>query len=129
MSKITVLPDLPFFRGNAREGEKDFTDGGINVRTFFRTLDNYFAQQKITDDAAKVRVVFAQVDKTRGNAIHLVTCYAGRDITYEALQRQFLQCYPNFNKTEVTHASKEVLKNKLLEKYVYKQDLKNTHTS
>lgn len=109
---ITVLTDLPKFRGNPRRGEANFHPG-INVRTFFRTLDNYFSSNRICDDAKKTQILFAQIDKEHGDAIELANCYAGRGSTYAEMQADFLDMYPNFAKTEYRHAARSVMNTKL----------------
>ena len=68
--QITVINDLPHFRGNQREGEKDWEES-IDVRTFFRTLENHYEQHGIVDDKKKIRILFSQIDKNKGNAIQL----------------------------------------------------------
>ena len=60
-TSLTVINDLPKFRGNATHNEFDTFVQGINVKTFFRSLDNHFEQNKITDNAAKLRLLFAQI--------------------------------------------------------------------
>ena len=105
---FVILNDLPKFKGNARPGEINFVEG-INVRTFLRTLDNYYAQNEIDQDDQKIRILFAQICKTSGDAIDLVNSYAGREILYEDLKEEILQMYPNFTRTEFRLAAKEII--------------------
>jgi len=100
---ITVL-DLPKFRGNPKRGEIGFTPG-VDVKTFFRSLDNHFSQKNITDNDAKVRTVFAQIDKERGNAIDWANMYAGKCAKYEDVKAEFFHAYPNFISSEFRHAA------------------------
>lgn len=107
-NQLTVLNDLPKFSGNSRSHEVNFVQG-INVKTFIRTLDNYFVQHQVTDDARKLQILFAQIDKEKGDAIDLVTCYAGKQISYDDVTKDFIQMYPNFCSTEFKHATKTLL--------------------
>lgn len=113
-SQFTILNDLPKFKGNKRPGESHFQPG-INVKTFFRTLDNYFRQQAIShdNDQKKLQVLYALIDKEQGNAIDLVTCYAGKDVRYEDVKAEFLFMYPNFTASEYRHAARTVLESNI----------------
>ena len=104
-----VLNDLPKFRGAPRANETDTFVEGIDVRTFFRSLENHFSHHNITTDEAKLRIVFNQIDKDTGNAIDLITCYAGRDVEYEDVREEFLEMYPALGRTEFRYAAKSLL--------------------
>ena len=47
--QLTVLNTLPLFKGNARITDDDTFIPGVNVRVFFRALENYFEQNNILD--------------------------------------------------------------------------------
>ena len=40
------------------------------------------------------------MDKTSGDALHLVYCYAGKGTTYENVRADFLLCYPQFQRSD-----------------------------
>lgn len=90
-----VLNDLPKFSGNPRLHDVNFVQG-INVETFIRTLDNYFIQHQITDDVRKLQILFAQIDKEKGDANDLVTCYTGKLIPYIDFTNEFIHMYTIF---------------------------------
>ena len=108
MAQLTILDNLPRFAG-ARKATDTAYKTSLNVRTFFRSLDNYFAQNNISDNAKKVQVLFAQVEKDHGNAIDLINCYVGVDAKYEDIRQEFLHMYPNFIATDIVYAAKAVL--------------------
>ena len=101
--QITVINDLPHFRGNPREGEKDWEES-IDVRTFFRTLENYYELHGIVDDKKKIRILFSQIDKNKGDAIKFCNVFAETKGSFEEMKTIFLNMYPSFNKTEFKHA-------------------------
>lgn len=111
-TQLTVLNDLPRFKGNARSGDKP-SPPGINVKTFLRTLENYFTQHNITENAKKIQLLFALIDKENGDAIDLVTCYAGKEVDYEDICHDFILMYPNFTTSEFRHAARAVLNSKI----------------
>lgn len=111
-SQITVLNDLPKFKGDQKPGDTNFQPG-INVKTFFRTLDNHFKQQSIDNDQTKLQVLYALIDKEQGNAIDLVTCYAGKDAQYEDVKSEFMLMYPNFTASEFSYAARTALNNNI----------------
>ena len=112
LSQFTILQDLPQFSGNPRPGEPYFKPT-IDCRTFLRTLDNYFAQNDIKSDEKKIQILFSLVNKQRGDAIRMITCYAGRIITFAQVKREMLQMYPSFRVTEFRHAAQSLLETKL----------------
>lgn len=115
----TLLADLPKFKGEPRPHEVEGFVYGINVRTFFRALDNYIAQQGIQQNDAKIRILFAHVDKTAGNALDLLNCYVGRDVTYETIKDEFLEMYPYFIKTEYRLAAINVHKTNIVSPCIF----------
>ena len=111
-NSITILNDLPKFIGNAKVGEQNFKTS-INVKTFFRTLDNYFLTHNITDNSKRIQTLYALINKEQGDAIDLITCYAGKEVTYEQISRDFFRMYPNFSATEFKHAATSILDSKI----------------
>ena len=112
MNRLTILNDLPKFSGNARATDKNFRPG-INVKNFFRTIENHFAANNINDDAKKVQILFALISKEQGDALDLINCFAGKTDNFETIKATFLSCYPNFSTSEFTHAVQTVIQHKL----------------
>lgn len=104
-NNVLLLQNLPRFRGNLRSHEVDSPTPSLNVRTFFRSIENYFENNRIVGNDQKIRILFEQIDKTSGDAIDLVNCYAGRSVSYEDVREDFLQMYPEFRRTEFRHAA------------------------
>ena len=104
---MLILSNLPRFRGNIRSNEKHLTNISpeVNVRTFLRALETHFLTHDITDNDTRVRILFAQIDKTVGDAFDLVTCYAGRQVTFDAISRDFLTMYPEYKNSNFRHAA------------------------
>ena len=106
---LNVLNNLPVFRGNSRPHEVDSFVASVDVKTFFRTLDNHFDQYNIVDDAQKLRILFQQIDKNSGNAIDLVNLYSGRPVPYNEVRQDFLNMYPNFSRHEFRQAARGII--------------------
>jgi len=104
-NNLIVLNDLPKFAGFPRPGEQPFKSD-IEARTFLRTVENYFMQNGIMDDPGRIRILFSLIEKKKGNAINLVTTYAGRKATFAQVKRTFLNMYPAFSVSEFRHAAK-----------------------
>lgn len=109
-TQLTILDGLPTFRGNPRPNEVDTFTPSVNVKTWFRALDNHFLQNDIYSDEAKLRILFAQVDKNSGDALELVSVFCGKNVTYEEVREDFLSIYPNFVRSEFRHAARSILK-------------------
>ena len=104
-----ISGELPTFRGNPKPNERGSPPPGVNIKTFFRALDNHFIQQGIQSDEEKLRILYAQIDKTSGDAIDLVNCYAGRSVRYQDARAEFMAMYPDFHRTEFSHAARSYL--------------------
>ena len=104
LNQILVLQDLPKFAGYPRPNEPKFVPD-LDVRTFLRTIENYFAHHAIHDDDRKIQTLFSLIDKKRGNAITLLNCYAGKNISYAQLREEMLSMYPSFVVTEFRNAA------------------------
>jgi len=111
-NQLTVLNDLPRFTGNPRPGEPSFKME-IDARTFMRTVENYFASHSVSSDERKLNILFSLIDKKKGDAIRLLTCYAGKAVAFEEVKTQFLNMYPSFKATEFQHAAKAMLETNL----------------
>ena len=70
-SQIIFLNDLPSFACHPRPGEAKFKSD-VNVRTFLRTVENYFLQYGITSDKRKMQVEYSLVDKKKGTPLNIV---------------------------------------------------------
>ena len=104
---IAFLAELPKFSGNPRPDETKRY--GVDVRTFFRSLDNYFLQNNITDDNKKITTVLSLIDKEKGNALGLTNNFAGRVFTYHQMRQDIIKAYPNFSATDFIHAARSVI--------------------
>lgn len=112
-----LLQNVPLFRGNLREQEQKLTNitPYIDVRSFLRSLKNYFETGGIITDDQELRILFAQVDKTFRDAADLINCYAGRILSFKNVREELLMMYPEFRKSEFTHAACSVNKIRLNE--------------
>jgi len=110
-NQFTVLNDLIKFSGNPKVGEKPRPS--IDLKTFLRSLESFFANNDITSDQRKITVFFALIDKEYGDAIDLVTCYSGVDIAYDDLVADFLKAYPTKGAQEFAHAARSLLEARL----------------
>ena len=109
---FTILSDLPKFTGDPRKDEAPFKSE-LDARTFLRSIENYCQINNITEDQKKIQILFSQIDKKRGNAIRLVTCYAGGNVTFEQVKKDILGMYPQLKVTEMREATKNFLKTTL----------------
>ena len=112
LNQLTILQDMPLFQGHPRRDEPRFKPD-VDARTFLRSVEVYFEQHDITDDKKKMQIVFSLIDKKRGDAIKLLTCYAGKKITFEEFKQQLLSIYPVFRLDEFKHAAQALLATKL----------------
>ncbi len=109
LNQLTVLSDLPKFTGNPKEGEPYFKSE-LDARTFLRTLENHFSQHGITSNSKQIQIMFSLIDKKKGDAVRLLTCYAGRtSVPFEDIKNDFLNMYPSFQVTEFRHAAQALL--------------------
>ena len=104
VNNICVLGQLPKFAGAPRPGEPHF-EQKIDVKTFFRSLENHFQTNDIGEDERKIQILYTSIDKDRGNAITLMDRYSGRDVTFDQVKDHFFAMYPNFVATEFARAS------------------------
>ena len=109
---LTVLSELPRFSGYNRDDETPFHTE-LDARTFLRAIDTYCEINNITDDKTKIQILFSQIDKKRGNAIQLVTVYAGGNRTFEQVKKGFLDFYPQLKVTERRDSCRNLLKTNL----------------
>ena len=86
---------MPLFQGNPRADEPRFVPD-IDARTFPRTVEIHYNQHNITSDEKKLQVVFSLIDKRKGDAIKLLTCYVGKKISFAQFRSEFLAIYPEF---------------------------------
>ena len=115
---MTIVGDMPKFKGRARPGETNFKEG-VNVRTFFRSLENMFLTRNIVDDDTKVRICFQFIDKERGDACLVMDGFAGRRTQFKIIKECFLRQYPVFTKTEFPLAATAVLGSDILKPSIY----------
>jgi len=107
VNQFTILNELTRFSGNPKPGQRPRPS--LDLRTFLRSLDNFFANNNITTDRKKIGVFFAQIDKEYGDAVDLMNCYSGRVITYEEMVSDFLRAYPSQGTQEFVHAARAVM--------------------
>ena len=60
-----------------------------------------------------MQIVFSLIDKRRGNAIKLITCYVGKIVSFPQFTSEFLTEYPVFILDEFKHAAQALLSTKL----------------
>jgi len=108
LNTITILSDMPKFAGSPREGEPRFKQD-LDPRTFLRSVENYFENNNVTSDDRKIQIFFSLIDKSKGNAIDLLTCYAGKAVPFERIKKDFLLMYPSFQLTDFRHAARTML--------------------
>ena len=113
LNEVTVLSNLPRFSGFPKFGET--TQEGIDIRTFLRTLENYYTQFNITSDERKLQVLYSHINLDKGDALLAVSSYAGLPVTYDRVKQQLLQIYPAPNSTNFKQASKNFLHTELIE--------------
>ena len=112
-SILTVLDGLPTFAGNPRESDVPFKPE-IDAKTFIESLENYFIQNNIHDDDKKITILFGMVDKTKGDAVQLITCLAEDQLgKFKDVKEQILEMYPTAMHTELRYAAKELLETDL----------------
>ena len=108
-SILTVLDGLPTFAGNPRECDAYFKPE-IDAKTFIESLENYFIQNNIQDDEKKITILFGMVDKTKGDAVQLITCLAEDQLVkFKDVKEQILEMYPIAMHTELRYAAQELL--------------------
>ena len=107
---VTIIGDLPIFKGKPLPKERGTFKPGPDVRVFLRSLDHYFVQNGITDDGAKLRILFSRISKESGDAVNLMNMYVDNpdQLQYEQVQTQFLAAYPNPEQAEVQVTAKKI---------------------
>ena len=98
---------LPKFRGN-RIGNEQFQQG-IDVRSFFRTLENYFFNNRVTCDEDKKHILYATIDKDQGDAFTMVETYMKDELTYEEMEAAFKEAYVSVADRGMPEAIKDLL--------------------
>ena len=107
LRSLTILDALPKFSGFPREGDPPFVPN-IDARTFLRSLENHYAQNNITDDETKIRIMYSRIDHTKGDALQILDCYTGMEVeavTFRELKDEFLQMYPALKVTSFKEAA------------------------
>ena len=112
-SILTVLDGLPTFAGNPRESDVPFKPE-IDAKTFIESLENYFIQNNIHEDDKKITILFGMVDKTKGDAVQLITCLAEEQLgKFKDVKEQILEMYPTSMHAEFRYAAKALLETDL----------------
>ena len=107
---VLILGSLPRFRGNLRKGEDPRGTSDVDVRTFLRSLEIQFKCRNITEDSEKTQILFNQIEKSTGDAIHVLNAFAGLDINYESLKEELLTSYPQHERTDFIYAAHSVMR-------------------
>ena len=103
---LIVLNELPSFKGRPMAHEVEDFKYGPDLKMFLRSLQNYFLQQDITDDAKKLQLLYSRVDKTSGDAITLLNnLYVGRHVKYDDLEKELVTLYTSTETSEVQYLS------------------------
>ena len=100
---------LPKFRGN-RRGNEQFQHG-IDIKSFFRTLENYFFNNRVTCDEDKKHILYATIDKDQGDAFKMVQTYMKDELTYEEMETAFKEAYLSISDRGMPEAIKDILVN------------------
>ena len=111
-TQITVLNDLPRFAGRPKPGEAPFKNE-VDARTFLRTVENFFIANGITSDERKIQIVYSLIDKKKGTALSIVSCYVSRKVSFERFKKEFLGYFPSLRITEFKHAAEALTQIKL----------------
>ena len=111
-TQITVLNDLPRFAGRPKLGEASFKND-VDVRTFLRTVENYFVANGIASNVRKIQIVYSLIDKKKGTALSIVGCYVLRKVSFERFKWEFLGYFPSLKVTEIKHAAQALTNIKL----------------
>ena len=117
LQSLTVLSELPTFTGNPRPNEAPFTKS-LDARTFIRSLESHFLINNITSDQKKIHILFAHIDKIRGDAVNFVTTHSGEHFSWEDIKKFFLKSYPG-TAQEFRHAAQRFLETKIDDNYVF----------
>ena len=112
LNQLTIIHDLHLFQGNPRPTEPRFVPD-IDARIFLRSVEIYFEQHNITSNEKVLQIVFSLIEKHRGDAIKLITCYAGKKIPFFQFKSEFLAMYPVFTIDEFKHEAQGLLSTKL----------------
>ena len=107
LNQLKIVQDMPLFQGNPRPAEPRFTPD-IDAPKFLRSVEIYFDLHGITSDEKKMQI-FSLIDKRRGNAIKLITCYADIKNTFTQFKTEFLSIYPVFTLDEFKHVAQALL--------------------
>ena len=74
-----VLNDFPRFPGRQKPSEAPFKIE-VDARTFLRTVENYFVANSITSDEHKIQIAYSLIDKKKGSALSIVSCYVEKSL-------------------------------------------------
>ena len=108
-SILTVLDGLPTFSGYPRECDAYFKPE-VDAKTFIEALENYFIQNNIRDDKKKITILFGMVDKTKGDAVQVITALAEDNLVkFKDVKEEILEMYPTAMHTELRYAAQELL--------------------
>ena len=111
---ITVLDELPKFKGRRREGETEFTPG-VDITTFVNKLENYFARNNIRDDQQKVQIFLSQLSLDQGSASIFARNFANQPINYTTIRDLFLSYFTEHKTKNYIWLGKEAHKMNLRE--------------
>ena len=112
---LILIGELPIFRGRPLPHEIKTFKQGVDVRTFLRSLDNYYRQNRIEEDADKLRVLYSRIDKQSGDAQRLMNMYIDEDLTYNQVEIGFLDSYPSPNLSEIQATAKKIKSSRINE--------------
>ena len=78
-------------------------------------LRNHFANNNITSNEAKLRILYNQIDATVGDTIDLINCYSGEYVTFEQVEQNMTKMYPELRKRNFKVSAQSISKSKLNE--------------
>ena len=115
LHQVTVLADLPKFCGNRKDGDPPFIKE-VDARAFLRSMENYFDNHQVQSDEKKLQIFYANIDKTKGDAIDFITAYVGSVVPFNDIKEEFLIAYPGTGR-ELRSAAKALMATRLEDKF------------
>ena len=101
------LNDLPKFRGNRRN--RDTFQQNVEVKSYFRNLENYFFNNKINSDAEKRHILYATVDKEHGDGAKVFHAYLKDKLSYEEVVKLIKRAYMSNSERGLPDAMNDLL--------------------
>ena len=114
-AEVVILETIPCFSGNVRPQDVQKPGAPVDIKTFLRSLDNYFERQGISDDETKLRIMHSRISKSYGDAIENFAGYSGKVITYAEVKAEFSLLYSAQRRTDFKTIASNLLETKFSE--------------